>query len=70
MILVHDFTLQTAFVHSAVDSFQPLVDVQQKSLTAETNARFAALHGLPVAPYASRRRPLHFAKPRARHERQ
>jgi hypothetical protein len=35
-----------------------------------TNARFAALHGLPVAPYTSRRRPFHSAKPRARHERQ
>lgn len=26
--------------------------------TAVTNARFASLHGLPVAPYPSRRRPL------------
>jgi hypothetical protein len=37
---------------------------------AVTNARFAALHGLPVAPYPPRRRPFHSAKPRARHERQ
>jgi hypothetical protein len=29
---------------------------------AVTNARFAALHGLPVAPSPSRRRPLHSAK--------
>ena len=35
-----------------------------------TNARFAALHGLPVAPSPSRRRPFLSAKPRARHERQ
>jgi len=39
-------------------------------VSAVTNARFAALHGLAVAPYASRRRPFHSAKPRARHERQ
>ncbi len=29
--------------------------------TAVTNARFAALHGLPVAPSPSRRRPLRFS---------
>src|SRR5579864_6896565 len=34
---------------------------------AVTNARFASLHGLPVAP-PPRRRPFHFANPRARHE--
>jgi len=42
----------------------------QNTLSAVTNARIAALHGLPVAPYPSRRRPFHSAKPRARHERQ
>jgi len=35
-----------------------------------TNARFAVLHELSVAPYPSRRRPFHSAKPRARHEQQ
>ena len=39
-------------------------------VSAVTNARFASLHGLPVAPNPSRRRPFHSAKPRARHERQ
>ena len=42
----------------------------QKTLTAVTNARFASLHGLPVALLPSRRRPFHSANPRARHERQ
>jgi hypothetical protein len=36
---------------------------------AVTNARFAALHGLAVAPPPSRRCPLRFANPRASHER-
>jgi hypothetical protein len=30
-----------------------------ESKFAVTNAQFAALHGLPVAPYPSRRRPFH-----------
>jgi hypothetical protein len=37
--------------------------------SAVTNARFASFHGLSVASYASRPRPFHSAKPRARHER-
>lgn len=38
--------------------FQDLIPATRKS--AVTNARFASLHGLPVAPSPSRRRPLHF----------
>jgi hypothetical protein len=39
------------------------------TIPAVTNARFAPFHGLSVASYASRPRPFHSAKPRARHER-
>jgi hypothetical protein len=36
---------------------------------AVTNARFASLHGLPVALYALSTTPVPLRKPRARHER-
>jgi hypothetical protein len=44
--------------------------VQPKTLTAVTNARIAAPHGLSVGPLPARPCPCHSAKPRARHERQ
>jgi hypothetical protein len=37
--------------------------------TAVTNARFAALHGLPVRPVTLSTTPVPLRKPRARHKR-